>query len=292
MPSHARCLTGWLACLLALAGCSTVRPFTRDSSLRDRLTFHASFDRGTDADFALGDPWIYHAPAMDQWDEAQPGLPDHDTVQVAPAEGHIGGALYFPKRTDLVVFYRATENVRWRESDWGGTVSFWLRADPERLPEGFCDPIQITPRGWNDAALFVEFEKRDDVVFRLGAYPNFSVWNPANLEWSAVPPERRPLAAVVGPPFKPEQWIHVAFTWNRFNTGQPDGLAVLYLDGAQVGVVPRRTQTFTWNPANSRLLLGVGFVGWIDEVAAFDRALSLDEIRSVRALTGGIRSLR
>jgi len=285
-----------------VAGCSSsprsgtsgvVAGGVREAKLASSLTFHASFDRGTDADYARGDAWLYHAPGMDKWSEAKPGLPAGGTVKVVPGEGQFGGALRFPEKADPVVFYRAAGNLPWVRSEWGGTVSLWLRADFGELAKGFSDPVQITPRGWNDAAFFVEFEKRAaDVPFRLGAYADFRVWNPRNLKWEDIAPADRPLVTVDGPPFSGTRWTHVAFTWERFNTGRPDGQAVLFLDGVQVGVLRGRTQTFTWDPAETRMVLGVGYVGWLDELAVFDRPLAAEEIQAVRRLPRGIASLR
>lgn len=285
----------WLSLLLLLlamgcAGRSGSSP--GEASLRKALTFHASFDRGSDADFAVADGWLYQAPAMDKWSEAKPGLPADGAIRVVPGEGKFGGALRFDRKVEPVVFYRAQGNVPWRNADWSGTISLWLRTDLERLAPGFCDPVQLTPRAWNDAAFFVEFERRErDVPFRLGAYADFKVWNPANREWSRIPPAERPLLTVDGPPFAGDRWTHVAFTWQRYNTGRADGIAVLYLDGAQVGALRNRTQTFTWDPAQTRLLLGLSYVGWIDDVAVFNRALDGTEIQQIRRLPRGIRSL-
>jgi hypothetical protein len=292
-----RLRTIWVACapaLLVTLGCSVVpQRFQRSGGdLRASLTFHASFDRGADADFAAADPWIYHAPAMDEWKEERPGLPPEGGVGLLPGEGRVGGALGFQEPGQPVVYYHAFNNVPWTEQNWSGTVSFWLRASLAELPEGFCDPIQITPRGWNDAALFVEFEKREErVVFRFGAYPDYRVWNPLNRDWEEFKPQELPLVSVEGPPFRANTWTHVAFTWQRFNTGKKDGVAVLYLDGAHVGAITGREMTFRWKPSDARLLLGVGFVGWIDDVAVFNRALTQDEIRRIRQLPRGIRSL-
>lgn len=262
------------------------------SDLASALTFHASFDHGTDADLALGDSWIYNAPGMDKWTDAKPGLPSDDAIQRVPDEGRYGAGLHFAARSEPVVFFRGGRNVQWAANNWGGTVSFWLRTDLEALPEGFCDPVQLTPRGWNDAAFFVEFERRPEwTAFRLGAYSDFRVWNPDNREWADIPPSERPLVSVMGPPFAADRWTHVAFTWARVNSGQADGRAVLYLNGAQVEEPIDRRLTFTWDPAESRLLLGVGFVGWIDDVAVFNRPLELEELRKIRALPNGIRSL-
>lgn len=261
-------------------------------ALRKALTFHASFDRGSDADLAQADAWLYHAPAMEKWSEARPGLPSSGNIRVVPGEGRFGGALRFEKRADPVVFYRGQQNVPWTAQSWSGSVSVWLRADFAELAKGYCDPVQITPRAWNDAAFFLEFEKRDhDVPFRLGAYADLKVWNPQNRDWGTLKPSEKPLITVDGPPFSRDRWTHVVFTWQGFNTGSADAVALLYLDGAQVGAIRNFTQTFTWNPADLRLLLGVGYIGWIDEVAVFHRALTSQEIQVIRQLPRGIRSL-
>lgn len=284
---------GTLALAVLMAGCSSRPTFSsRDPDLRRALTFHASFDRGTDADHALGDGWLYHAPAMDQWQDTRPGLPPGTAIRVVPEAGKFGGALQFLERTNPVVFYKAEGNVPWSGRNWSGTVSFWLRTDLRSLPEGFNDPVQITPRRWNDAAFFVEFEKRsNNIPFRLGAYADFNVWNPRNRRWEDIPPAERPLVTIPGPPFSADRWTHVAFTWERFNTGQPDGVATLYLDGAQVGRLSQRTQTFTWDSGTPRLLVGLGYLGWFDDLAVFNRALTQSEIQQVRRLPRGIRSI-
>jgi hypothetical protein len=225
---------------------------------------------------------------MDQWEEAQPGLPAEDGIRWAMDKGRSGGAMEFTGEGPAVVFFRGERNVDWKPRDWSGTVSFWLRADLDQLKEGFCDPVQLTPRRWNDAAFFVEFERRGDMApFRFGAYADYRVWNPLDREWSEIPASERPLITVEGPPFGGDRWTHVVFTWERYNTGQADGIAVLYLDGAQVGALTGRTQTFTWNPGETRLLLGVGYVGWIDDVAVYNRALNADEIRELRRAPPG-----
>lgn len=287
--------------LLLTGGCSTTgvdRSASHSSgprplgSLRRALTFHASFDGSTDADFAAGDPWLYQAPDLDHRLDARPGLPDDGSVSLEVAGGRHGGALYFVKRTTPVAFYRGAGNLAWRASTWSGTVSFWLRVDPRALPMGFCDPVNITPRSWDDGAFFVEFERRtNDAPFRLGAYPDRKIWNPQGRVWAEMSASEKPILAVDQPPFTADRWIHVVFTWENFNTGRNNGTTHLSIDGIEVGSITARTQTFTWDPAETRILLGVGFEGWLDDLAVFSRALTQTEIRRIRDLPHGIRSL-
>lgn len=300
MPSRVSSLGLLCAALaslaLALAGCAN-RPGSRgaNASLRQALTFHASFDQGTDADFALGDGWLYHAPGMNKWSEGRPGLPASGDIALAAGEGKYGQALRYSKASEAVVYYRAKDNARYSPSPsgWSGTISFWLRTDLNTLAPGFCDPLQFTPRAWDDASFFVEFERRtNEVPFRLGAYADKKAWNPLGRNWGDIPPAERPVFAVPGPPFARDRWTHVVFTWENFNTGRADGTATLYLDGGLVGAIRNRTQTYTWDPANARILMGVGYVGWFDDLAVFNRALTSEEIQVIRKLPAGIRSLR
>jgi concanavalin A-like lectin/glucanase superfamily protein len=168
-----------------------------------------------------------------------------------------------------------------------------LRVDPAaELAPGFCDPIQITPREWNDGAFFVEFEKRtNSIPFRLGAYADFKVWNPQNRDWNAIPFAEKPLVAVEQPPFSGDRWTHVVFTFDRFNTGKPDGVAKLYLNGELRGALSPREQTFTWDPSKTLVMPGLNYVGLFDELAIFNRALSDTEIQQLYQLEGGVRLL-
>lgn len=259
--------------------------------LRAALTFHASFDGGADADFALGDAKLYHAPAMDKRAQAAPGLPAGG-ITAAKGQGRFGDALSFADKAGDMVFFRAAKNLTYRKMDWSGTVSFWLNTDPGGLKPGFCDPIQITPRRWNDAAIFVEFEKRaTDIPLRLGAYPDFKVWNPSNRKWEEIPLPEKPILSVGQPPVAKGKWTHVAFTFERFNSGAADGVARLYLDGSPQGTVSARTQTYTWDVEHAAVMLGLSYVGLFDELSLFNRALTPEEIARLHALPDGVRAL-
>ena len=258
------------------------------------LTLHASFDHGLDADFAAGDGVLRHAPSMSKQAEAKPGLPDTGKVQLARDAGRFGHALRFTKKKSPLVFFRAAKNVSYQTNNWNGTVSFWLSTDPAgELEPGFCDPIQITPRAWNDAAFFVEFEKRtNDIPFRLGVYPDFKVWNPANKKWADVTAAEKPLVDAATTPFARGKWTHVAFTFENFNTGRDDGVARLYLDGMPAAALTARRQTFTWDVEKCSIMLGLSYIGLWDELAVFNRALTAGEVRQLHALKNGARDLR
>lgn len=265
----------------------------RQSHLRSALTLHAPFDGGPDAVHAAGDARLYWASSFKERQKARPGLPEDGRVHIAKGAGRYGDALRFTEKQAPIVFFRGAGNMPYTSMDWSGTVSFWLSVDPAQdLEPGFCDPVQITPRAWNDAAFFVEFEKRpESIPFRLGVYADFDVWNPTKRKFTEIPPAERPLVTVDDPPFGRGRWTHVVFTFERFNTGRPDGVARLYLDGAPRGELSPRQQTFTWDPDENVIVLGLSYVGLFDDLAIFDRALSADEITALHRLDTGVAAL-
>ena len=287
-----RCLALALILAASLPGCTST-PAAKHSGLRQALTFYASFDHGPDADFGAGDRKLYQSPSMGHPRTGTPGLPASGAVQLAAGQGRFGTALHFTRKTSEMVFFRAKENLLHQTNAWSGTVSLWLRTGArEDLAPGYCDPIQITPRDWNDAAFFVEFEKRtNDVPFRLGVYPDLKVWNPENRNWDSIPASEKPLLTIPTPPISRDAWMHVVFTWENFNTGRPDGIARLFLNGLPAGNLPTRTSTFTWDIDKTLLMLGLNYVGYWDELSVFNRALTDTEIRSLHGLEKGVASL-
>jgi len=284
----------WLAAVAAfgLSVAASSAAVQRDA-LRSALTFHASFDGTTDAGHAAGDPKLYSAPSAKARNDAKPGLPESGEVQHARGVGRFGDALRFTVKKSPFVFFQGDRNMPYAARDWSGTVSFWLSTDPEGdLAPGFCDPVQITPRAWNDAAFFVEFEKKpESIPFRLGVYADLNVWNPAKRRIADIPTEERPLLTVSKPPFARGKWTHVLFTFERFNTGKPDGVARLYLDGVRQGELTGREQTFTWDPKTTAIGLGLSYIGMLDELSIFNRALSDAEVLELHALEKGVSAL-
>ena len=262
------------------------------TELAHALTFHASFDEKPDADHARGDGRIHTSSSWSPAD-GKPGLA-LDKVKVVPEKGRHGGALRFSEKTEGMVYFRAGKNVPWKKEDWSGTVSLWMRLDPDKdLPAGYSDPIQITDKKWNDAALFVDFTKDERPRhFRLGAFSDHAVWNPEGREWDAIPEEERPMVTVKKTPFTADRWTHVVFTFEKFNRDDTSAVASLYLDGKLAGKLTGRKQRFTWDPEKAAILLGLSYVGLMDDLAVFDRALSAEEVKLLHALPAGVKGLR
>ncbi len=260
-------------------------------ALGEALTFHASFDKSADADFARGDRRL-HTSATGKIEDGKAGLA-RDDVTVREGKGRHGGALYFGKKGKPVVFFRAEKNVAYRRKDWSGTVSFWLSLDPDKdLEPGYCDPIQITDRKWNDRAFFVDFTRDDKPRhFRLGVFADFKTWNPKELKWEEFPESDRPMVVVKRTPFGRGEWTHVVMTFSGFNRAGKAGEASLYLNGELQGKLEGKPQIFSWEPAKTAVMLGLSYIGLFDDLAIFNRRLNPDEVRALYKLPGGVNSL-
>ena len=254
------------------------------------LTLYASFNKGVNADFAKGDARLFTRVQTQPTRGVREGLQTQGATRLVSGQGLNGNGLQFTKRNAPWIFFKGHKNVSYEQKDWSGTVSVWLRLDPETdLDPGYCDPIQLTTRAWNDAAFFVDFDKEGDPRdFRLGAFADLQVWNPENKE---IPEDQRPLHKVHNPPFDRNEWTHVVFTWEKFNTGAKDGIAILYLNGKKQGTVTGWNQIFSWkSDEESRLYLGLNYIGFFDELSCFDRALSGGEIQTLFGLENDVLS--
>ncbi len=278
------------AALLLLPACAKAQNTT---SLREALTFHAAFDGQVDAGFARGDPRFYTAPSWDDRAAALPRLPQAATAWLSDGDGRFGDALAMDNYEDTIFFFKADQNIAYRAKNWSGTVSFWLRLTPDEdlKPGTFCDPIQITPRSWDDASLFVDFTREGPRQFRLAAFADTRVWNPDGENWWEMPDGAMPMISVPDPPFERDQWTHVVMTFERFNTGAKDGVLTAYLNGQRAGTLTDREQTLTWDPAQTLILIGIQYNGYFDDLAFFNRALTDAEVKALFELENGVSTL-
>lgn len=265
-------MKSWLLCapLLVLT--------TQAADLRKSLTFHANFDAGTDAVVGRGDRRLYVAANYKDQASAQPGLTGEDVVLAAGA-GRTGGALRFVKKNTRAVFYQAAQNVAFDAQGWTGTISFWLSLDPDQdLAPGYCDPIQVTDKAYNDSAIWVDFTKDDKPRhFRLGVFGALKSWNPQNIESDKNPAFNNRLVVVKQPPFRRGQWTHIAITHTKLGAGA--GTARLYLNGKLQGESAGISEPFAWDATRGAIRLGVNYTGLMDDVAVFDRVLTAKEVQ-------------
>ena len=257
--------------------------------LKEALRFHVSFDKTADADFARGDGRAYTAQTL-QRAKTKPGL-HRAALRLTQKGGRYGGALDFTGKTAELLFYRGGSNVPRRAEGFQGTFCLWLRVAPNtQLPDGFVDPLQITDKKWNSASFFFDFTKEKPRQFRLGVFSDYKFWNPSDRKWENIPDTERPLIGVSNPPFRADSWTHVAATFEDFNKNGKMGVATLYVNGKLAGKL-RRPQQFTWGTERLAIMLGINYVGQLDDLAIFDRSLTAGEVQTVMELPQGIRSL-
>lgn len=261
-------------------------------SLSKALTFHASFDHGPEADFALGDPQIYSATIADVQKVVAltPGL-GAPSLSIAEGRGKFGAALEFTQENSHVVLYKAEQNVAYSPQAFRGSASFWLSLDPAEIPGQYSDPLQLTDKDFSDACIWIDFTKNDTPSdFRLGVFGDQSEWDITNQRGKSEEFFWR-LAKVAEPPFAKERWTHVVVTWDGLNNTQP-GRARLYFNAEYQGATGAIRERFTWDVAQAAIRLGMGhFVGLFDDIAFFNRSLTAEEIRVLYGLEHGVTEL-
>jgi hypothetical protein len=280
-----------LTLLIAIMSAS-IADAAEASTLRSALLLHASFDKGIDADSAVGDPKLYTAPTGNRA-QARLGLPESNLVVHAKGEGRHGDALRFTKKMRPVVFFQGEKNLGYNTSSWSGAVSCWLRLDPEKdLQPGYCDPLQFVAQGWDEGNMFIEFSKdHTPRHFRYAILPVKKTWNPTNRGWEEIPDKDRPMVPVYKPPFTHNGWTHVVFCFGNINSGRKNGWGRLYLDGKDQGAFENWLIPFNWDESKSALTLGLSYIGWMDDVAVFNRPLTATEVSDLYRLTDGLRGL-
>jgi len=274
-------IAGVFLLLLSTSACS------QQKQLKNHVLFYSSFDGTVTADISMGDAMLYTAENYKKAASAKPGLHNPDVV-LANGKGLTGDALHFKKANTSAIFYKAYENVGYSNVSWSGTISFWLRLDPNKdLAPGYCDPICITDVRYNDAAMWVDFTDHNPREFRLGALGDLDVWNPENINDEAKWNKRT--VTVKQPPFARDEWTHIAIAFSEVNT--TNSSFKLYLNGKYNGVIKDVNDPFTWEAENGKIMLGLGYIGLMDELTVFDKPLEAHEVNIVYELKTGIKSL-
>jgi hypothetical protein len=252
------------------------------------LTLHASFDRELAADFSRGDRACYFRQAK----ETVPASPN-ELVKIEPAAGRFGGALSFPRKGTFRPQFNGAGVLNYNAVSWSGSVALWLRLDPDKdLEPGYCDPVQIVGHDSKKGFIFLEWSKDEAPrLFRYAVRPLFEIWNPSNLQWADIPFEKRPMVQVERAPFSRESWTHVLFSFAGINDKISKPTGKLYINGETKGTIENWNLTFGWNPDQVLLVLGASYVGYLDDLAVFNRAMTDAEVKRVFALKTGVREL-
>ncbi|SHG45809.1 LamG-like jellyroll fold domain-containing protein [Flagellimonas flava] len=280
-------------CIFSLGSCKqkgskekVVEEGASYDNLKQALTFYASFDKGINADYALGDSLMYTVPNRSALDSAMAGLHKSDIARLE-GKGKYGSGLHFAKRSKGSIYYASAKNIAYQNKNWNGAISFWLSLDPATdLEPGYCDPIQITDVSYNDAAIWVDFTKDNPRDFRLGVIGDRDIWNPDGLEDedNLFLPQ---LVPVSNPPFTTNNWTHVLINFSGLNT--ENGETSLYLNGELKGSRTNITDSFTWELDKSNIYLGLSYIGLMDDLSIFNRNLTEKEIKQLYAMEGGVK---
>ena len=143
--------------------------------------------------------------------------------------------------------------------EWDGLMILAEGESGGELAEGFCDPIQLTSKSWDNAAFFCEFEAAvGNPVPDSVSIPTSQCGIPTTGTGRICPPGKSHCSA-----FRIRHsrrsldpcGLHLRTLQHRSRRRW----ARLYLDGVPAGSIPARTQTFTWDPQAPASSLGVGF---------------------------------
>ncbi len=261
--------------------------------ISDALTFHVSFDEGTTADFALGDPKMYTAKASyvnskRKLDGLQQGMNDPNH-RITAGKGRFGNAFEFGKKSNTVIFFKSKDNIAYNPQHWSGSISFWLSVDPSKDLDGYTDPIQITDASFNDASIWVDFTDDDPPGFRLGVIGDKSAWTLDTLNSSFLEEFEKRLVSIKEPQFSRSTWTHIVIAHEGLGT--VNSWASLYLNGQKIGTIRGIDDPFTWDLEQSNIFLGLGFTGLMDELSIFNKPLTEEQVLELYQLKEGIKSL-
>jgi hypothetical protein len=256
--------------------------------LEKALTLHASFDKGFNADFSRGDGTLYVTQAKNL-----AAAIANDDLKIAKGEGRYGDSLFFPKKGNTRPQFKGSGVLGYNDRNWSATVSVWLRLNPDKdLEPGYCDPVQIVGDDSRKGFIFLEWSKDETPrFFRYAIRPLFHIWNPNNVQWADIPFDKRPMVQVERAPFSREAWTHVVFSVENVNDKSKKPVGRLYMNGQLKGSIANWDLTFGWDPAKVMLVLGASYVGHMDDLAVFNRALTDAEVKQLHGLKNGVRDL-
>lgn len=256
--------------------------------LKQALTFHASFDQGLDADFSRGDK-----ACLVRGKQGTVPAALNEELKLVPDGGRFGGGLHFTKKGTTQPRFKDAGVLNYNATNWNASVSVWLRLDPDKdLAPGYCDPVQIVGDDTKKGFIFLEWSKDETPrEFRYAIRPKVEIWNPNNLDWAKMTDAQRPAVNLRKAPFSREAWTHAVFSFANLNDKAKKPIGRLHLNGKLVGTIENWDLTLGWNPDAVALVLGASYVGHLDDLAVFNRALTDAEVTQLHGLKTGVREL-
>lgn len=246
------------------------------SLLRDHTCLYASFDAGPDADVCGGN--------------GRATL-NADVVRFAADVGRSGGALVFKARdhgwAEDEFTFAARDNFPYRQSSFDGTVSLWLRGDPDAdLNDEFpVDPFHIS-RHAADGSFYLDLTRPNDWRYGSPRKLRFGIYGDSPAQDMFVGGQ---LLVVGDLGWNDGNWHHVVGTWQNTNSGREDGRAAVYIDGVCRGTMQGYRHQLTWDVDALTIGLGQRYVGAIDELLVLDTCLTDDGISELFQHEPGLR---
>jgi Concanavalin A-like lectin/glucanases superfamily len=265
-----------------------VAAFAQVGGLKQALTFHASFDKGLDADFSRGDK-----ACLIRGKQGTVPAALNEELKLVPDGGRFGGGLHFTKKGTTQPRFKDAGVLNYNATNWSASVSVWLRLDPDKdLAPGYCDPVQIVGDDTKKGFIFLEWSKDESPRhFRYAIRPLEQIWNPNKLDWAKMTDAQRPAVNLERAPFSREAWTHAVFTLENVNDKAKKPVGRLYLNAKLMGTIENWDLTLGWNPDAVALVLGASYVGHLDDLAVFNRALTEAEVKVLNGLKTGVREL-
>lgn len=272
--------------LVALFGMLDYATAQDASHINDHLLFLSTFDDTTDVNLFGPDNdagWIYTAESTKR---VKVLMNDRCAeVSIDKAAGKIGDCLTFAAKTESVLFYQASPNLAAPCSNWAGTLSFWLKPDPERLGIEDCYPVQLSDGDWNHGGFFVRFPGKRLSTFEFGAV-SASDSAEAAIDPGDVGLDQRFVTAVARERIPNDQWTMVTLTFESVNPeGNDASLVKFYLNGQLVGQIQPSLRIKWMDPVASKavrdaaVFLGIRYVGGIDDLRIYEKALPRQRIQ-------------
>lgn len=207
------------------------------------------------------------------------GYPDAaagDAEVTSGWRGKFGEAIEFPT-PDSAIGYQAEGNFPLTKDYNDGTIAMWVRCASGEQPEDrFAELFEVNDGSWNDGAFGLALTPGQPgrIVFSLYGSAPVS----ATGETVGGPQH---LIAYEGIDWATGEWHHIAASWENINTGRRNAVLKLYVDAERQRVSPRFDHVVHWRSPQQTIRVGWGFVGWIDELAIFGKALSERQIRRI-----------
>ncbi len=137
--------------------------------------------------------------------------------------------------------------------------------------------MQITQRGANNGGLWFDFNDAKPRDLRHGAFPMI----PDGKKGVGEDDPNAPMVRVPKVGWKKDDWHHVVLTWENLDTGKDNAVTSLYIDGKLIGQVKGREIAMGWDVEKAGVYTAINYIGLIDEMALFNRALKPEEVAAL-----------